>query len=172
MNEHPDKLLPAVYGGIIMGLLSSIPFVNLVNCFCCAGVLAGGVFAVFFYKNAFTPDTPPFTVQDCLVVGMMAGIVGAFVGTGLTLLFELLFGNVAREFLASMILNSDIEIPEEARARLEEALEGGDRGVVKYLVNLIVSLIFDGIFGLLGGLIGYSIFKPKAQAPPPMPKPV
>src|SRR5258708_39925789 len=94
MDQKPDKLIPALYGGIIMGLISSIPFLNLVNCLCCAGVLLGGFLAVMFYKKNFTPDTPPFTSGDCLAVGAMAGVVGAFVGTILSLIFAAIFGDV------------------------------------------------------------------------------
>ena len=81
MNPKPDKLIPAIYGGIIMGVISAVPFLNFINCLCCAGILLGGFFAVMFYKNNFTPDTPPFTSSDCMVVGVLSGVCGAVVGT-------------------------------------------------------------------------------------------
>ena len=46
MPEKPSKLMPALYGGIIIGLLSGIPFISLINCICCAGVIIGGFLAV------------------------------------------------------------------------------------------------------------------------------
>ncbi len=51
MPEKPSKLMPALYGGVIMGLISGIPFLNLVNCLCCAGVMLGGFMAVFFTRR-------------------------------------------------------------------------------------------------------------------------
>lgn len=172
MNQQPDKLLPAVYGGIIMGLLSAVPFVSLINCLCCAGILAGGVAAVFFYKSNFTPDTPPFTSADCLLVGALSGVVGAVVGTVLSLGFTAMFGNVMMEFLRNVLLNPDLELPEQSRAQLEELLVDKGTSPILIAMNFFFSLILDVIFGLLGGLIGYGIFKPKAQGMPPMPKPV
>jgi len=42
MPEKPSILMPALFGGIITGVLSGIPFLNFINCLCCAGVLLGG----------------------------------------------------------------------------------------------------------------------------------
>ena len=152
-----------------MGLISAIPFLNIVNCLCCAGIMLGGFFAVMFYKNNHTPDTPPFTAGDCMAVGALAGVVGAVVDTILSVIFIVLFGNVAQEFLLDMIQNMDIQVPEELMNGIEESLreEIGAFGILK---NFFLSMLIDPLFGLLGGLIGYSIFKPKqppAVAPPP-----
>jgi hypothetical protein len=171
MNQQPDKLIPALYGGVIMGLLSAIPFVNLINCFCCAGVILGGIIAVYFYKNNFSPDTPPFTAGDCLLVGLMAGFVGAFVGTALSLIVAAMFGDIMREFAQNVLLNSNLNIPDDLRAKLEEAFAQKSRTGAMVIVSYVFALIIDMIFGIVGGLIGYGIFKPKAEAMPPMPKP-
>ena len=179
MPLKPDKKVPALYGGIVMGLISAIPFLNIVNCLCCAGILLGGFLAVMFYKNNFQPkadqlmadtlDTTPFTAGDCLAVGALAGVVGAVVDTLLSIIFIALFGNVVQEFLLNLIQNMDLQIPEEFLQQVEESLreEMGAFGILK---NLLLSMVIDPLFGLLGGLIGYSIFKPKqppAVAPPP-----
>jgi len=173
MNPKPDKILPAVYGGVIMGLLSAIPFVNLINCLCCAGVIIGGICGVYFYKNNFTPDTPPFSSGDCLAVGAMAGVVGAFVATVLSLFFDMMFGDVMQEFVRNAIANSNIELPEEFADRIDEAF-GAETSAFMVLSNLALSLFIDPLFGLLGGLIGYGVFKPKQgqQSPPPPPMPL
>lgn len=172
MSQQPDKLLPAVYGGIIMGLISAVPFVNLVNCICCAGILFGGAMAVYFYKSNFTPDTPPFTTGDCLVVGALAGFVGAIVGAALSYLLDAIFGNIVLEFMRNLLLNSDLELTPEMRDKLEEALTDQDRHVFALMLQFFFSLVLNMVFGLLGGLIGYGIFKPKTEPLPPMPKPL
>jgi hypothetical protein len=173
MNPRPDKFIPALYGGVIMGLISSIPFLNLVNCLCCAGVLFGGFLAVMFYKNNFTPDTPPFTSGDCMAVGALAGVVGAVVGTALSLVFIAMFGDVARQFLLNVLRNSNLQFPPELLDKIEEGMSEGT-SFFRVIFRFFPSLIVDTLFGLLGGLIGYSIFKPKQQlpvAPPPMQPP-
>ena len=178
MVPKPDKKIPALYGGVIIGLISSIPFLSFVNCCCCAGILLGGFLAVMFYKNNFTPDTPPFTASDCMVVGILAGATGAVIESALSMIFFALFGNVALEFLMNLARNSNIQLPGDAMEKLEEALKQGKSGA-SMIGNFFGSLFVNGLFGMLGGLIGYSIFKPKGtpmppppmQAPPPLPPP-
>ncbi len=170
MNQKPDKLIPALYGGVIMALISAIPFINFINCLCCAGVMLGGFFAVFFYKNNFTPDTPPYTSGECMGVGALAGVFGAIIGTMLSLVTLALFGNITGEYMIEMLRNFDI--PQEAFDAMEESMAVG-MSFVSIMIQLLTSLVIDTLFGLLGGLIGYSVYKPKKSfmPPPPMPQP-
>ena len=172
MNPKPDKFIPALYGGIIMALVSAIPFVNLINCLCCAGILLGGFMAIYFYKNNFTPDTPPFTAGDCVAVGAIAGVVGAVVGTILSLVFVALFGNPIGELLLQFLENSNLQIPEEALENMRQSLSEG-MTLFSIIFGFIIAIFFYPLFGLLGGLIGYSVYKPKQRVipPPPMPQP-
>lgn len=160
MYEKPDKFIPSLYGGIIIGIISSVPFLNLLNCLCCAGVIGGGILAVFFYKQNFTPETPPYTSGDCLAVGVFSGLIGALVGTALSVIFLSLFGNVVGEYLLEFLKSSDIEIPQEALESIEQAFSQ-QLTLMSIITDLIVSAILYSIFGMLGGLIGYNIFKPK-----------
>lgn len=173
MDQKPDKLIPALYGGIIMAFVSAIPFLNFLNCFCCAGIMLGGFLGVFFYKNNFTPGTPPFTSGDCMAVGALSGVMGAVFGTLLTFASLLLFGNVMGEFMTEMIRNMELEIPPEAWDAIDESLSAGFTAF-SFILQLVSNLILYTIFGLLGGLIGYSIYKPKGVPVPqaPMPPPV
>ncbi|HZY10884.1 MAG TPA: hypothetical protein VFF29_06985 [Bacteroidota bacterium] len=166
MNPKPDKIIPALYGGVIIGVISAVPFLSIINCLCCAGVLLGGFMAVYFYKNNFTPDTMPYTAGDCMLVGVIAGVFGAIIDTILSAIILVSIGNIAQEFVLDLLRNMDVEIPEEVWEALEEALSGELTGFVLFL-NLVMSMVFFSIFGLLGGLIGYSVYKPKPQIPPP-----
>jgi hypothetical protein len=172
MNLKPDKFIPALYGGVIMAVISTVPFLSLVNCLCCAGILFGGFMAVFFYKNNFTPDTPPYTAGDCVAVGAIAGVVGAIIGTFLSVIFMKLFGNMMGEFLVSTLKNLNVNIPEEAWKAIDESL---NMVLSPFTIIMLFfkSLVIDGVFGLLGGLIGYGVYKPKPSMvpPPPMPRP-
>jgi len=170
MGPKPDKKIPALYGGILIGLVSSIPFVNFVNCICCAGVLAGGFIAVMFYKKDFTPDTPPLTAGDCMTVGVFAGIIGAVAESILSIIFMMMFGNVALEFIMGIIRDSNIQLPPEALSSLEDAI-AERANIAHIMLNFFFVLILNTIFGMLGGLIGYSVFKPKQQTTMPPPPP-
>lgn len=160
MYEKPDKFIPALYGGLIIGFISSVPFLNLINCFCCAGIMLGGFLAIFFYKENFTPDTPPFTAGDCMTVGVFAGLIGAVVAVFLEAIFHLIFGNVFGKFVLEQIQRMDIQLPEESLDAIQKALEGG-LTFSSIFISLIMGAILNSIFGMLGGLIGYNVYKPK-----------
>jgi len=173
MNPKPDKFIPALYGGIIMAVISTVPFISFINCLCCAGILSGGFLAVFFYKNNFTPDTQPFTSADCMTVGALAGVVGAIIGMFLSMAFMAMFGNIMMQTIIEILHNMNVELPDEAWESLEESLNA-KLSPVMMVINFFGSLVIDAIFGLLGGLIAYSVYKPKNQVmpPPPMPQPL
>jgi len=178
MNQKPDKFLPSLYGGIIMALVSSIPFLSFINCFCCAGILFGGLMAVFFYKNNFTPGTPPFTSGDCMAVGALAGIISAVFTTILSGIFLAMYGDAIRDFVLGILHNSNVQIPDQSLKMIEDALRTKS-SVFMMSMNFVKNIILHTLFGLLGGLIGYSIYKPRVpviplhqqQWPPPPPAP-
>ena len=39
----PSKLQPALLGGLLIGVLSALPFVSVLNGCCCLWVILGGV---------------------------------------------------------------------------------------------------------------------------------
>jgi hypothetical protein len=172
MPEKPSKLLPAVYGGLIMGAISGLPVLHLLNCLCCAGILLGGFLGVMFYKNEFAPNMPPLTSSDCIQVGAIAGLFGALFGTILHLLVLATVGNVSNEMVLDIMRN--LNLPGDILDRVEQSIQQSDQmSSFAIGMTLVSSLIIDPLFGLLGGLIGFSVFKPK-QSPmnmPPSPPP-
>ncbi len=171
MPEKPNKLLPALYGGIIMGVISGIPFLNLLNCCCCAGVLLGGALAVFFYKNDLKEGMPPLTSGDAIELGAIAGVIGAVIGSILTAGFLAAVGNVSGEAIMGVLQGFKDRMPPGTLEQMEEKIREGGFSIFQ----LVMSLVIDTVFGLLGGLIGYAIFKPKPQMlntqPPAVPPP-
>jgi len=172
MPEKPSKLLPALYGGIIIGVIGAIPFLNFVNCLCCAGVLFGGYMAVFFYRKDLPPALP-LESSDGIQLGALAGLFGAIIGLFLTGLIYLMIGNVAGKAMIEMLMNVYDslgildQMPPEAIDQMEMSAEESPLNAI----SIIGSLIVDPLFGLLGGLIGYQIHKPKAGVPPAAPTP-
>jgi len=142
-----------------MGVISSVPFLNLLNCCCCAGILGGGVLAVFFYKNHFLPEMPPMTSGDCLSVGASSGVVGAFVSFFLSGILIFSFGDIAKDFFLSWFRNQDFPMPPGTFEEIERELLRTE--ALFSFWNLLFSLIIYPLFGMFGGLIGWGIFKPK-----------
>jgi hypothetical protein len=163
-------LMPALYGGVIMALISAIPGLNLINCLCCAGVMLGGFMAVFFYKKELMPDMSPLTSSDGMQLGALAGVFGGIIGSILTIIIMKAVGNIGGEMMLSFMESFRDKFPSEAWDQMEQAIREGDISAF----NLIIGFVADVIFGLIGGLIGYSILKPKQQmmnVQPPMQPP-
>ncbi|MFI5252652.1 MAG: hypothetical protein ACHQQQ_09515 [Bacteroidota bacterium] len=176
MIRKPGKEIPALYGGIIIALITNTPGLNVLNyCLCCGGIMLGGFLAVLFYKNDFTPETPPMVSNDCLIVGGLAGMVGACIGTVLWSIILAIFGNYMVEFLHRWLSQMGSQgVPQYYIDLLEQA-RSMRLTIFGFFLELLKNVIIDIIFGGLGGLIGYQLFKPRypyypppPQQPPPM----
>jgi hypothetical protein len=168
MPEKPSKLMPALYGGIIMAVISATPFISIINCLCCAGVMLGGFLAVFFYQKDLTIQTP-LTNSDALQLGALAGVFGAVIGTVLSGLIMALFGNVSAQFILDIIRGFEDKMPPGTMDQIEQSMmQSQEIGVMGIVMGFVTSIIIDPLFGLLGGLIGYSVYKPKPGIQPPM----
>ncbi|MER3523413.1 MAG: hypothetical protein C4326_04930 [Ignavibacteria bacterium] len=164
MPEKPSMLLPALYGGIIMGVISAVPGLNLVNCLCCAGVMFGGFMAVFFYKKELTPEMPPLSSADGMQLGALAGVFGGIIGGLLSIIILQLAGNVGGEMILQFMEGLKDTMPPDAWDQMERSIREGEVSIF----NLIIGIIIDVVFGLIGGLIGYSVFRSKDRpAHPP-----
>src|SRR5215475_16153060 len=76
-NAKASRGQPALIGGRVMGVLSSLPLINLGNLCCCLWVVSGGVVAAYLLQQN---QTSPITPGDGALVGLFAGIIGAGVG--------------------------------------------------------------------------------------------
>jgi hypothetical protein len=153
MDERPDKLGPALIGGAVIGIISAIPIVNFINCFCCAGVIIGGIVAVRQYQKNL--GALELTSSEGMTLGLMAGASGALISTILT---AMITGGVKRQI--DKILEYSSEMPpeiEDALIRIQDM--GGEMFFI--IVGLVFSLIIYSIFGIIGGLIAVSVLKKK-----------
>lgn len=167
MVEKPSKIQPALVGGLVIGLLWSVPFLSLINFCCCLGVLAGGsVAALMLIKRS---PVLPVSNGDGAVVGLLAGVVGAGVHLVLGVPISIIFNQAGLGVVKSLF---DQMNDPQIRAAMDEALKAQEnQGLAERLVAallgwLVVSVISIG-FSTLGGLIGVAMFeKRKGQQPP------
>ena len=155
MNE---RLQPAFWGGLFIGVLSALPIVNAGNCCCCLWVVCGGVLAAYLRQQA---SAVQIDAAEGALVGLMAGAIGGVVATVLSIPFQAFIGPYQRQFMERILANNP-DVPPEAR----DAIERFAGGTALRLVGMVVSVVIDVIFAMLGGLLGVAIFKKNTPPPP------
>jgi hypothetical protein len=144
-----DKLKPALLGGLIVGILSAIPFINYC---CCIWSIGGGALAAFLYIKS---SPVPVTTGDGAVVGGLAGVFGGILYLIIGLPIALLFGMAA---IQEQLTRSGVQLP----------ISGFLFAVV---AGIFVAVIL-AVLATVGGLIGVAIFeKRKGSGVPPPPPP-
>ena len=155
MNE---RLQPALLGGVFIGVLAALP---IVNCCCCIWMIAGGALAAYLRQQSLPHQLAP---AEGALIGLMAGLVGAVVGTALSIPIESVTGPMMQSLMERMV-SGNPDMPPEFRDALGRAGAAGGPG--RWIVGFIIAVIVYPIFALLGGLLGAVLFKKDLPPPPP-----
>jgi hypothetical protein len=157
------RLQPALYGGVVIGVLSALPIVNVGNCCCCLWVVAGGALAVYLRQQ-----NSPFavTAAEGALVGLLAGLIGGVIGTILSIPIAGMMGPFQQRLVDGILARPDF--PAETREMIERATRGGGGvGAAGLALQFVWMIVTGAIFGMLGGLLGTAMFKKDAPPPPP-----
>ena len=168
MIEKPSKTQPALVGGLVIGLLWAVPFLNLINFCCCLGVMAGGALAGWMLIKR--SPVLPVSSGDGAVVGLLAGLVGAGVYLVLGIPISLVFNQAGLSVVRSIL--DQMNNPEIHRAMEEAIRNSQNQGLAERLVGALVGWLITSVisvgFSTVGGLIGVALFeKRKGQQYPP-----
>ncbi len=141
-----NKLKPALVGGLIVGILSVVPFVSIC---CCIWAALGGLLASFMYiKNSPTQ----VTTGEGAIVGLLTGAVGTLVYLIIQLPLALIFGLASME---EAFRRSGVELPLS--------------GIALLLLSSFLVVVLILIFSTIGGIVGVPIFEKRKGAQPPPP---
>jgi hypothetical protein len=143
-----NKLKPALLGGLIVGVLSAIPFLNYC---CCIWGIGGGFLAGFLYiKSA----PVPVKVGEGAVIGVLTGIIGGVIYFAIGLP------------IAYFISGAQLE---ETLTRAGVQLPAGLSGLLLFAVSYLVGAICLFVLSIIGGLISVPILEKRKDGPPPPP---
>jgi hypothetical protein len=137
-------------GGLVAAALNSIPFLNFINCFCCAGIMLGGAVALVYHDRSFAVREY-INPATAVTIGITAGLFGAFISLGIDYIIYLNFGHWEIEFMYD-ILEAMEEVPpaiEDMLSELETELQAG------FIWGSILfrNLLIMPLFCLIGALI-------------------
>jgi hypothetical protein len=156
MGKHQ----PALLGGLFIGVLSSLPMVNLANC-CCLWVIAGGVLVTYLQQQA---KPVPVETGDAAIGGLIAGLVGAVIVCVAVAAMTGLSGTAMQDSIRQS-LEQNSQIPPETRDKILQWFTGKNLAVLFAFFTLPVF----AIVAMLGSLLGLAFFRKKTPpAVPPM----
>jgi len=151
-----DFLKPAVAGGLVLGILSAIPFLNYVNACCCLWAQGGGALATWLL-NKQRPGTLKYS--DGALGGVLSGLIGAFVATIINIPIQMIL--MTPEAVEAMKAQfQQANLPPQAMEMLNRFLQPGFNLSVT-LISLLLNMLFLGLFAMIGGIITAAIFARK-----------
>jgi len=163
-------LKPALWGALVIGILSGLPLVGAGNCCCCLWVVSGGMLAAYLLQN----NTPsPITMGDGALVGLLAGLMSSLVNLVVSVPMTLIMGPVQQRLLQGLfrrLSELNPEMPDQSR-QIFDNMGGGGLGIVAIVFGFFMWLVLGAVFATLGGLLGAFFFKKKdvPAQPPPVP---
>jgi hypothetical protein len=162
-----SKFQPALLGGLVLGVLSALPLVNIGNVCCCLWVVSGGAVAAYLLQKN---QAAPIGAGDGATVGLLAGIIGAIVWQVLQVPITLVMGPLVAR-MTDRILNTG-DLPENVRPLLEMMQQNAGFSLAGFIIGGFFTLIVSIVFSTLGGVIGAALFRTKVPpSPPPIPSP-
>ncbi len=155
----PNKLQPAVLGGLVIGVLSALPIINMGNVCCCMWVIGGGIVAAYLTQQSY-----PYaiTIADGALVGLLAGVIGGIVTVVLSVPIDMMMAPIQQQFLERFLEGAG-DLPVDTRDWIERF--GSPASPIFVGIRLVVFVMVGMVFGLVGGILGAAIFK-KGTPPP------
>jgi hypothetical protein len=156
----PNKLQPAVLGGLFIGVLSALPIISAGNLCCCMWVIGGGTLASYLMQQRF-----PYaiTIADGAVAGLLAGIIGGALTVFLQIPLEMMTAPFQQRLLERFLESAGGEMPFDTQEFLERW--GSPANPIVIAFRLVLGVMIGMVFGLIGGIIGAAVFK--KGGPPP-----
>lgn len=143
-----DKLVPALIGGLILGVLSAIP---LVQYCCCIWAIGGGVLAVMMYVKK---SPTKVSIGEGAMLGAMAGVIGGVIYFFIATLIGLLVGAAVYE---AQMRRFGQDVPLS--------------GTALVIVGAFLGALFLVALATGGGLLGVPIFEKRKDGDTPPPPP-
>jgi hypothetical protein len=147
---------PALIGGLLLGVLSSVFFfVPFLNCCCCLWVVGGGALAAYIHIRE---SKAIVTLGRGAAIGALAGLIGTGVST--------LFGIPAFYLMRGPLTQQVNQALEQARNATPEfkqmvvsAMQQPGMLLLAAIAGISIVLIVNCFLATLGGAIGVAIFE-------------
>ncbi|HMS34931.1 MAG TPA: hypothetical protein PKC91_12690 [Ignavibacteria bacterium] len=165
MNS-PNRITPIIYGTAVMTLIAVFPVLNLINVFCCAGIILGGYAGVYVYWKQLQNTGLTLTIKDGGMIGILCGILSAIFVTGFGLLLSLFSDSNPMIEIMKTFDDIGFQMPPEMSQYLdkfsEEYNEHGFSPTIT-IFSFISNMILYPLFGSIGAILGVSFLNKKTM---------
>jgi hypothetical protein len=154
-----DSKKPALIGGLIVGLLSALPFVQMANlCFCLWAVVGGAVAA----KLLIDRSPQYLTSREGAKIGVLAGLIGGAI-------YFVIEAPITIWQIDRVIESASLYpfVSEEGKALYDRILQNAPLKIMLAIFFAFVGAIFLVGFSTLGGILGVVLFEKRKEMPPP-----
>jgi hypothetical protein len=155
-------MMPALLGGVFIGVLSGLPIIGICNC-CCLWIVSGGVLAAYLEQQ-----NQPVSLR--LAQGARVGVIAGIIGAVIWLLLDTALAPIQARFIGEFARTAR-DLPPELQEMLESIEGGKGPGVIYGFLLLCLS----AVVAMIGGMIGAAYFKkdvPPALGGPINPPPI
>lgn len=156
-----NKISPVIFGSLTMTFIAIFPLLNLINIFCCAGIVAGGFVGVFTYWRQLKPLGLSLETKDGGMIGILSGILSAVFVTGFGLLISLFSESNPILDVLNTFDELGFQTPPEMLQYLEKfSNEFNEHGFSPTItiISFISNMILYPLFGSIGALLAVNYF--------------
>ena len=156
-------MMPALLGGLFIGVLSGLPIIGICNC-CCLWIISGGVLAAYLEQQNHPQS---LTLLQGARVGLIAGIIGAV----LWLLIDSALSPIQARFVGEFMRNAR-DLPPELQDILATVEAGRGPGIVYGFLLMCLCVVVAAIRGMIGAAYFKNDVPPALGGPinpPPIP---
>ena len=167
-----SKLRSVLIGGLVMGVLSGLPYVSLGNLACCLWVVAGGALATYLHIKR---SPTPVDLGEGALLGLLAGLFGALIKVIVGVPTAILLGYPFEHFVLNLIERMDPQKAEMYRERIDYLMSmsfSEQFSASVFSLGTLLGFVIMAVFALIGGMVAVPLFeKRKADGGPMQPPP-
>jgi hypothetical protein len=161
--QHPAQpqkelefLKPSLTGGLLLGVLSALPFISGLNVICCLWAQVGGGVATFLL-NKQRPGALKY--GDGAFAGVISGLIGAFITTLVSIPIQMIM--FTPETAARIQQQLDrAQVQPAVRDFMVQFFSPGF-SLYRTLFGLVAYMLVFGLFSMVGGILTVAILNRK-----------
>jgi hypothetical protein len=166
MSINKIRISSISLGAFVMIFISVMPIISLMNLFCCAGIVIGGLAGVFYLDNKSRSMDYMIGFKDAGIIGALSGVVAAIIVSIITLAITIITKENPIDAGIKTFEELGVQLPAEVLNQLQSFSEEYSKygfSLSIALLNLLSNLVIYPLFGFLGGILAMSIINKKRQ---------